>query len=119
MVGSEPGGSALAGTAARLVVGACFVGGGAAALTGRLALAGGGFLAGYTLLAGAAVVQGQRRRGAGFSLSGVGWLLLALGLAAGKTGAASGVGPSARPLLLVGAGLVGVGTLLLLGPFGD
>jgi len=104
-----------AGTALRLVVGACFAGGAVAAITGRLVLAGGSFLAGHTLLAAAAVIQGQRRRGVGFSLLGLGWLLLSLGLAVGQRGPP---GPE-QPLLLAGAGLVVAGALLLVGPFGD
>ncbi|MFB6252479.1 MAG: hypothetical protein ABEI27_12495 [Halobellus sp.] len=105
----------IVGTAVRLLVGACFVGGAVAAVTGRLVLAGGGFLAGHTLLAAAAVIQGQRRRGVGLSFSGIGWLLASLGLAVGQQG--SGSSPETS-LLVGGLGLVAVGTLLLVGPFG-
>ncbi|WP_435184866.1 hypothetical protein [Halobellus sp. EA9] len=119
MAGDPSGGSGLAGTAVRLVVVACFAGGAAAALTGRLVVAGGAFLAGHTLLGGAAVIQSQRRRGVGFSLSGLGWLLLSLGSAVGQSGGATAAGLSEQPLLLVGAGLVGIGTLLLVDPFGE
>ncbi|SDY37872.1 hypothetical protein [Halobellus clavatus] len=108
-------GAGIVGTALRIVVGACFVGGAVAALTGRLVLAGGGFLAGHTMLAAAAVIQGQRRRSVGLSFSGVGWLLTSLGLALGQQGAGSSL---ETPLLVGGLGLVAAGTLLLVGPFG-
>ncbi|MFB6091443.1 MAG: hypothetical protein ABEK02_00360 [Haloquadratum sp.] len=115
----SPAASGAVGVAGRLVVGLCFVGGGVTALAGRLVLAGGGFLAGYTLLAGAAVIQGQRRRGVGFSLSGIGWLVLSLGLAVDAGGPGAGTALPERSLLLAGAGLVAAGTVLLVGPFGD
>lgn len=96
------------GVLVRALVAACFVGGGALALLdGRLVLAGLAYLAGYTALAGAALVRGQRRRGAGLSLSGVGWMALAVGAALGSE------------LLLLGAGvgLLVVGTGLLVLPW--
>lgn len=72
------------GVAVRALVGACFVAGGVLALLGqRLVLAGFAFLVGYTALAAAAVVRGQRRRGAGLSLSGLGWVSVAVGIALG------------------------------------
>ncbi|QCC46769.1 hypothetical protein [Halobellus limi] len=108
-------GTGAVGWVARGLVALCFVGGAVAALTGRLVMAGGGFLAGHTLLAAAAVIQGQRRRGVGLSLSGVGWLVLSLGLAVGQR---DPPGPE-QPLLLAGAGLVVVGAVLLSGSFGD
>lgn len=109
-------GSDLVGRILRGLVAVCFVGGAAMALTGRLVIAGVAFLAAHTLLAGAAVIQGQRRRGAGMSLSGLGWLALSVGLAAANGDA---VGLPGTPLLAVGAGLVGVGTLLTTGIVGD
>ena len=115
MSGTTSLGSNLAGRIIRGLVAVCFVGGAAMALTGRLVVAGVAFLAAHTLLAGAAVIQGQRRRGAGLSLSGLGWLALLVGLAAAN---GSGVGLPSTPLLAVGAGLVGVGTLLTSGVIG-
>ncbi len=105
----------LAGRIARGLIAVCFVGGAVLALTGRLVIAGAAFLAAHTLLAGAAVIQGQRRRGAGLSLSGLGWLAVSVGLAA-TNGDVAGL-PGA-PLLAVGAGLVGVGTVLATGILG-
>lgn len=97
------------GVLVRALVAACFVGGGALALLdGRLVVAGLTYLAGYTALAAAALVHGQRRRGAGLSLSGVGWMTLAVGV---SVGVERGVG-----LALVAAGvallLVGTGALV-------
>jgi hypothetical protein len=105
----------LAGRIVRGLVAVCFVGGAGLALTGRLVIAGVAFLGAHTLLAGAAVIQGQRRRGAGLSLSGLGWLALSVGLAA-VNGAVDLPG---TPLLAVGAGLVGIGTLLTTGIVGS
>lgn len=107
-----------AGTLARVVVAACFVGGAVFGVTGRLVLAGTAFLVGHTLLATAAVAQGQRRRGVGLSLSGIGWLALSIGLSA--AGGSAGAGPAGvesleTPLLAGGLTLVTVGTLLVLG----
>lgn len=115
MNGTASLGSDLAGRIVRGLVAVCFVAGAAFALTGRLVIAGVAFLAAHTLLAGAAVVQGQRRRGAGLSLSGLGWLALSVGLAAQNGNAVGLPGP---PLLAVGAALVGVGTLLTSGIVG-
>jgi hypothetical protein len=96
------------GVLVRALVVACFVGGGVLALLGgRLVLAGVAYLAGYTALAGAALVQGQRRRGAGLSLSGLGWMALAVGVALG----------SELPLLGAGVALLAVGTGLLVLPW--
>jgi hypothetical protein len=108
-------GSGAAGWAARGVVAACFLGGAGLAVTGRLVLAGVAFLGAHTLLAAAAVIQGQRRRGAGMSLSGVGWLALSVWLAAAN---GTAVALPGTPLLVVGAALVGVGTLLTTGVIG-
>ena len=108
-------GSGVAGWAARGVVAACFLGGAGLAVTGRLVPAGVAFLAAHTLLAAAAVIQGQRRRGAGMSLSGVGWLALSAWLAAAN---GTAVALPGTPLLVVGAALVGVGTLLTTGVIG-
>ena len=115
MSGIDSFGSDVIGWLARGLVGVCFVGGAAMALTGRLVIAGVAFLAAHTLLAGAAVLQGQRRRGTALSLLGLGWLALSVGLAAEN---GSGVGLPATPLLAVGAALVGVGTLLTTGLIG-
>ena len=115
MSGIDSFGSSAAGWLARIVVAAGFVGGALLALSGRLVTAGVAFLAAHTLLAGAAVIQGQRRNGAGLSLSGLGWLGLSVGLAAAS---GDGVGLPATPLLAVGAALVGVGTLLTTGIIG-
>ena len=110
----------VAGTLARVVVGALFVGGAVLAVTGRLVAAGTAFLAGHTLLAAAAVVQGQRRRGVGFSLSGAGWAALSIGLGASDAGMGEGgVDAPGTPLLIAGIGLVAVGTLLVVGAPGD
>ena len=109
-LGSHPAGRIIRG-----LVAVCFVGGAGLALTGRLVIAGVAFLAAHTLLAGAAVVQGQRRRGTGLSLLGLGWLALSVGIAA-ESG--SGVGLPATPLLAVGAGLAGIGALLTTGVVG-
>ncbi|WP_144904209.1 hypothetical protein [Halobellus captivus] len=100
-----------AGTVARVVVGVCFVAGAVLAVTGRLVVAGVAFLAGHTFLATAAVIQGQRRRGAGLSLSGVGWLVLSVGL--GASGAEVETGVPGTPLLVAGFVLVTVGTVLV------
>ena len=108
------GGGAV-GWIVRGVVAGGFLSGAVLAVTGRLVIAGVAFLGAHTALAGAAVVQGQRRRGAGLSVLGIGWLALSVGLAAQN---GSGVGLPAQPLLAVGAGLVGVGTLLLTGVVG-
>ena len=115
---SGPTGTGIAGSLARGVVALCFLGGALLAVTGRLILAGVAFLAGHTFLATAAVVQRQRRRGAGLSLSGVGWLALSVGLGAGGT---SGIGDTIPeiPLLAGGIGLVTVGTLLVVGAVGS
>jgi len=110
-LGSHPAGRIIRG-----LVAVCFVGGAGLALTGRLVIAGVAFLAAHTVLAGAAVIQGQRRRGAGLSLSGLGWLGLSVGLAAANGDAVGLPGP---PLLAVGAGLVGIGTLLTTGIVGN
>lgn len=101
--------SGVAGWIVRIFVAVCFLGGALAAVSGRLIVAGVGFLVGHTFLAAAAVIQGQRRRGAGLSVLGVGWLSLAIGL---------GAGDSALPgtaLLVAGFALVTLGTLLVLG----
>jgi len=116
--------SGLAGTLARAVVVGCFVAGGVFALVSRqLVFAGIAFLAGHTILAAAAVIQGQRRRGVGLSLSGVGWLALSIGLGVGSGTSAGGAAGAETalpetPLIAVGFGLVVVGMVLLLGPFG-
>jgi hypothetical protein len=115
MSGTASLGSNLVGRIARGLVAVCFVGGAWLAVTGRLVVAGVAFLAAHTLLAGAAVIQDQRRRGVGMSLSGLGWLALSVGLAAQN---GTGVGLPGPPLLAVGAGLVGVGTLLTTGIIG-
>jgi hypothetical protein len=109
--------SGLVGWIARGAVALCFVGGAALAVTGRLVVAGVAFLAGHTFLATAAVVQGQRRRGAGLSLSGVGWLALSIGLGAGDPSSRVAALPE-TPFLAVGIGLVTVGTLLVIGVVG-
>ena len=108
-------GSSVAGWLARIVVAGCFVSGAVLVLSGRLVVAGVAFLAAHTLLAGAAVIQGQRRSGAGLSLTGLGWLGLSVGLAAAN---GDSVGLPATPLLAAGAALVGVGTLLTTGIIG-
>lgn len=101
------------GVLVRGLVAACFVGGGVLALLGRrFALAGLAYLAGYTALAAAAVARGQRRRGAGLSLSGLGWLALALGVAAGYA-----AGPGLA-LVAAGLALLVVGTVVVVWPFG-
>lgn len=105
-------GSGAAGWVARGVVAVCLLGGAVLAVTGRLVVAGVAFLAAHTLLAGAAVIRGQRSRGVGLSLSGVGWIALSVGLAAAN---GSGVGLPGTPLLAAGAALVGLGTLLTTG----
>ncbi|WP_256545804.1 hypothetical protein [Halobellus inordinatus] len=112
--------SDLVGTIARAVVVGCFVAGGVFALvTRQLVFAGVAFLAGHTILAAAAVIQGQRRRGVGLSLSGIGWLALSIGLGVGSgTAAGAETALPETPLVAVGFGLVAVGMLLLLGPFG-
>jgi hypothetical protein len=115
MSGTASVGSDLVGRIARVLVAVCFVGGAWLAVTGRLVVAGVVFLAAHTLLAGAAVVQGQRHRGAGLSLVGLGWLALSVGLAAEN---GNGVGLPGPPLLAAGAALVGVGTLLTTGIVG-
>jgi hypothetical protein len=115
MSGTPSFGSGVVGWIARGFVAVCFVGGAWLAVTGRLVIAGVAFLAAHTLLAGAAVVQGQRRRGTGLSLLGLGWLALSVGIAA-ESG--SGVGLPATPLLAVGAGLAGIGALLTTGVVG-
>ena len=112
MSGTPSFGSDAVGWLARVAVAGCFVGGAVLALGGRLVVAGVAFLAAHTLLAAAAVIQGQRQRGVGLSLSGVGWFGLSVGIAAVNGDA---VGLPATPLLAVGAGLVGVGTLLTTG----
>lgn len=110
--------SDIVGTIARAVVVGCFVAGGVFALvTRQLVFAGVAFLAGHTILAAAAVIQGQRRRGVGLSLSGIGWLALSIGLGSGTAAGAETALPE-TPLVAVGFGLVAVGMLLLLGPFG-
>jgi hypothetical protein len=100
-----------AGLVARGLVFGLFVGGAVAAFAADwLLVAGGAFLAGYTVLAAAAVVHGQRRRGLGLSLSGVGWFLLALGVA---------LGPSTRvgtPVLAAGFGCLLLGTAAVVRP---
>ncbi|WP_049985011.1 hypothetical protein [Halobellus rufus] len=106
----------IAGWIVRIFVAACFVGGAVAAVSGRLVVAGVGFLVGHTLLAGAAVIQGQRRRGLGLSLSGVGWVALAVGL--GASGAESGASLPTTPLIVGGFALVTAGTLLVVVAFG-
>ncbi|ADQ66592.1 hypothetical protein C499_02509 [Halogeometricum borinquense DSM 11551] len=102
------------GVMVRALVAACFVGGGVVALLDqRFVLAGLAYLVGYTILAAAAIIQGQRRRGAGLSLSGLGWVSLALGVAAGyatETGLALVVG---------GVVLLVVGTVIVVWPFGS
>jgi len=101
--------SGVAGWIVRIFVAVCFVGGAFAAVSGRLVVAGVAFLVGHTFLAAAAVIQGQRRRGAGLSILGVGWLALATGI---------GAGDSRLPgtaLLVAGFALVTLGTLLVLG----
>ena len=115
MSGTPSFGSDVVGWIARGSIAACFVGGAWLAVTGRLVIAGVAFLAAHTLLAGAAVVQGQRRRGAGLSLLGLGWLAMSVGIAA-ESG--TGVGLPSTPLLAVGVGLVGVGALLATGSIG-
>jgi len=112
--GADSFGSDAVGWIARGLVAGCFVGGAVLAVTGRLVVAGVVFLAAHTVLAGAAVLQGQRRRGVGLSLLGLGWLALSVGLAATN----GSVGLPGTPLLAVGAGLVGGGTLLLTGIVG-
>lgn len=112
MSGADAFGSGAAGWLARIVVAGGFVGGAVLALSGRLVVAGVAFLAAHTLLAVAAMIHGQRNRGVGLSLSGLGWLGLSVGLAAANGDA---VGLPATPLLAVGAALVGVGTLLTTG----
>ena len=112
---SAPLGSNAAGWIARVLIAVCFVGGAGLAVPGRLVVAGVAFLAAHTVLAGAAVIQGQRRRGVGLSLLGLGWLALSVGLAAEN---GSGVGLPATPLLAVGAALVGGGALLTTGIVG-
>ena len=112
MSGSGSFGSGAGGWVARGVVAVCLLGGAVFAVTGRLVVAGVAFLAAHTLLAGAAVIQGQRSRGVGLSLSGIGWITLSVGLAAANGDA---VGLPATPLLAVGAALVGIGTLLTTG----
>ncbi|MFD1598142.1 hypothetical protein [Halobellus rarus] len=114
---SDISGTGTVGSAARGVVALCFVGGAVLAVTGRLVVAGVAFLAGHTFLATAAMVEGQRRRGAGLSLSGVGWLALSVSLGAGGS-SAGGVAVPETPLLAVGIGLVTVGTLLVVGALG-
>lgn len=112
MSGIDSFGSGAVGWLARIVVAGGFAGGAVLALSGRLVIAGVAFLAAHTLLGGAAVIRGQRRSGAGLSLSGLGWFGLSVGLAAANGDA---VGLPATPLLAVGAALVGVGTLLTTG----
>jgi hypothetical protein len=100
------------GVAVRALVGACFVGGGVLALLGqRLVLAGFAFLVGYTVLAAAAVVQGQRRRGAGLSLSGLGWVSAAAGVAIGYE---TDLGLA---LVVAGVALLVVGTAVVARPW--
>ncbi|WP_336024673.1 hypothetical protein [Halobellus salinisoli] len=108
--------SGIVGWIVRIFVAVCFVGGAVAAVSGRLVVAGVAFLVGHTFLAGAAVVEGQRRRGLGLSLSGVGWVALAVGL--GASGTESGAGLPTTALLITGFALVTVGTLLVLVAFG-
>jgi hypothetical protein len=106
---SDEHAAAYAGRAVRGLVLATFVGGAVAAFAGGwLLVAGGAFLAGYTVLAAAAVIQGQRRRGVGLSLSGVGWLLLAAGVATG--------GLTPTPILAAGAALLLFGTAVVVRP---
>jgi hypothetical protein len=115
MSGADSFGSGAAGWAARIVVAGGFLGGAVLALSGRLVIAGVAFLAAHTLLAVAAMIHGQRNRGVGLSLSGLGWLGLSVGLAAANGDA---VGVPSAPLLAVGAALVGAGTLLTTGVIG-
>ena len=112
MAGVDSFGSGAVGWLARLVVAGGFVGGAVLALSGQLVVAGVAFLVAHTLLAAAAVIQRQRQRGVGLSLSGVGWFGLSTGLAAANGDA---VGLPATPLLAVGAVLVGIGTVLTTG----
>jgi hypothetical protein len=112
MSGVDAFGSGAAGWLARGLLAACFLGGAVLAVSGRLVVAGGAFLAAHTVLAAAAVLQGQRQRGAGLSLLGLGWFGLSAGLAA-TNGAAAGL--PATPLFAIGAGLVGIGGLLTTG----
>ena len=114
---SGASGTGIVGWIARGVVALCFVGGAVLAVTGRLVVAGVAFLVGHTFLATAAMVQRQRRRGAGLSLSGVGWFALSVGLGAGGTSAGGTTVPE-TPLLAVGIALVTVGTLLVVGALG-
>ena len=114
---SGAAGSGPIGSIARGLVALCFVGGAVLAVTGRLVVAGVAFLAGHTFLATAAMVEGQRRRGAGLSLSGIGWLALSVSLGAGGS-SAGGVAVPETSLLAVGIGLVTVGTLLVVGALG-
>ncbi|SFR54390.1 hypothetical protein [Halogeometricum limi] len=99
------------GVLVRALVAGCFVGGGVLALhSQRLVLAGFAFLVGYTMLATAAVVQGQRRRGVGLSLSGLGWMSVAAGVAVGTM---PGTGLT---LVVVGVALLVAGTGVVLWP---
>lgn len=106
--------AASAAYAARAVRGVVFsvflLGAVAAVVGGRFVVAGGAFLAGYTVLAGAAVVHGQRRRGLGLSMTGVGWLLTAVGASVGLST------PTGTRAFAAGVGLLFVGTVALLRP---
>jgi hypothetical protein len=113
---SKPTLTRAAGTLARVFVGVVFVGGAVLAVTGRLVLAGAAFLVGHTVLATAAVAQGQRRRGVGLSLTGVGWLVLSIWLSLDRgNSVGAGVDAAGTPLLVAGIGLVTVGTFLVVG----
>ncbi|MFC6824391.1 hypothetical protein [Halopelagius fulvigenes] len=108
---SDARAAARAGRTVRGAVLSLFLVGAIAAVAGgRLVVAGGAFLAGYTVLAAAAVVHGQRRRGLGLSLSGVGWFLAALGASVGLAS------PAGTRTFAVGVGLLFVGTVAVVRP---
>lgn len=107
---SDARAAAYAARTVRGVIFSLFVGGAVAAVAGRVVVAGGAFLAGYTVLAAAAVVHGQRRRGFGLSLTGLGWLLTALGVSLGLST------PTGTPAFAAGATLLAVGTAALVRP---
>lgn len=99
--------SARIGSAARALVAGCFVGGVLALVGQRVRLAGVAYLAGYTVLSAAAVARGRRRRGVGFSLSGVGCASLAMGAAAGyRTDTGLALVVAGVVLLVIGTGTV-------------
>lgn len=108
---SDARAAAYAARTVRGLVFSLFVGGAVAAVAARwFVVAGGAFLVGYTVLAAAAIVHGQRLRGLGLSLTGVGWLLTAVGVSVGLST------PTGTPAFVAGVTLLVVGTAALVRP---